>query len=153
MCGVRDAGPSSVRGRVARRGGLDALEVLVEHVNGGRPAYLAVDGPRGPRGRVQRGIAALARRTDAAIICLAPIPTRRWVLHRAWDRFQIPKPLARIDAYFAEPIYVDPSETDQQLRARVEAALHKLERQHDPQEAAYFYETPARSTESHPRAA
>lgn len=144
---------SGGRGQRKGRGGLAALEALVDHVNGGRPAYLAVDGPRGPRGRVQRGIAALARRSDAAIICLAPIPSRRWVLRRAWDRFQIPQPLARIDGYFAEPIYVDPAETDQQLRTRVETALHELEKRHDPTEAEFLYETPAGSSESQSRAA
>ena len=144
---------SGGRGQRSGRGGLDALEALVEHVRGGRPAYLAVDGPRGPRGRVQRGIAALARRTNAAIICLTPIPSRRWVLHRAWDRFQIPKPLAHIDGYFAEPIHVAPDETDQQLRARVEAALHQLERQHDPQEAEYLYDNRAKQARSTSQAA
>ncbi len=144
---------SGGRGQRKGRGGLAALEALVDHVNGGRPAYLAVDGPRGPRGLVQRGIAALARRTDAAIICLAPIPSRRWVLTRAWDRLQIPKPLARIDGYFAEPIHVDPSESDEQLRARVEAALHRLEQQHDPQEAVFLHQGSVNSNEAPARAA
>jgi hypothetical protein len=103
----------------------------------GNPAYLAVDGPRGPRGRVQRGIAALAQRSDAAIICLVPVPSRRWILKKTWDRLQIPKPFARIDAYFAEPIYLRPSESDGQLRDRVEKTLHRLEQQFDCEESAY----------------
>ncbi|MGI9473909.1 MAG: DUF374 domain-containing protein [Rubripirellula sp.] len=51
---------SGGRGQGKGRGGLAALEALIQHVVGGRPAYLAVDGPRGPRGHVQRGIVKLA---------------------------------------------------------------------------------------------
>ncbi len=126
---------SGGRGGSQGRGGREAIEALVQHVVGGRPAYLAVDGPRGPRGKVQRGITTLARRADAVILCLVPVPRRRWILAKAWDRLQIPKPWTRIDAYFAEPIRVDAAETSEQLRLRVESTLHELERQHDPAEA------------------
>lgn len=125
---------SGGRGGSRGRGGKEAIEALIEHVIGGRPAYLAVDGPRGPRGKVQRGITTLARRADAVILCLVPVPRRRWILNRAWDRLQIPKPFTRIDAYFAEPIELDPTETSEQLRQKIETTLQELEQQHDPGE-------------------
>lgn len=128
---------SGGRGQRRGRGGLAALEALVEHVRGGRPAYLAVDGPRGPRGTVQRGIASLAIRSDAAIVCLTPVPSRRWILRKAWDRLQIPKPFSRIDAHFAEPIYLQDGETAEQLRLRVEQTLRELEQRYDPTEARF----------------
>lgn len=128
---------SGGRGQRRGRGGLAALEALVEHVRGGRPAYLAVDGPRGPRGTVQRGIASLAIRSDAAIVCLTPVPSRRWILRKAWDRLQIPKPFSRIDAHFAEPIYLQDGETAEQLRLRVEQTLRELEQRYDPTEASF----------------
>ena len=127
---------SGGRGQGKGRGGLAALEALIQHVIGGRPAYLAVDGPRGPRGRVQRGIVKLARQADAEVICLTPIPSRRWILAKAWDRLQIPHPFSRIDAYFAAPIKPEPSETDEQFRMRIERTLHQLERSYDPTEAS-----------------
>lgn len=131
---------SGGRGANRGRGGREALDALVEHVIGGRPAYLAVDGPRGPRGRVQRGIASLARRSNAVILCLVPIPRRRWVFRKAWDRLQIPKPFTRIDGYFAEPIRLIAGESSEQLRQRIEMTLHELERQCDPAEAAHLYQ-------------
>jgi lysophospholipid acyltransferase (LPLAT)-like uncharacterized protein len=137
---------SGGRGGREGRGGLAALKALVQHVVAGNPAYLAVDGPRGPRGRVQRGIAALAQRSDAAIVCLVPVPSRRWILSKAWDRLQIPKPFSTIDAYFADPICLRPSESEDQLRDRVEKTLRGLERQFDCEESAYSRvdEEPAR---------
>lgn len=127
---------SGGRGQRRGRGGLAALEALIAHVVGGRPAYLAVDGPRGPRGRVQRGIVRLARESEAAVVCLVPIPTKRWILRKAWDRLQIPKPFSRIDGYFAEPITLLPGESDEQFRRRIEQALYELERAHDPNQAS-----------------
>lgn len=127
---------SGGRGQGKGRGGLAALESLIQHVIKGRPAYLAVDGPRGPRGHVQRGIVKLAREADAAVICLAPIPSRRWILAKAWDRLQIPKPFSRVDAYFAEPIEARVGESDELFRQRIERTLYQLERTHDPNEAS-----------------
>lgn len=138
LCGIVPFRGSGGRGQRRGRGGLVALEALVEHVRSGHPAYLAVDGPRGPRGRVQRGIATLARRTNAVIICLVPVPSRRWILHKAWDRMQIPKPFARIDGYFAPPIRLDEQKSNEEVRRGVEAMLQRLEREFDPEEASYL---------------
>jgi lysophospholipid acyltransferase (LPLAT)-like uncharacterized protein len=116
------------------KGGAQALDQLIDHVKAGQPAYFAVDGPRGPRGEVNRGIARLALATNAAVITAIPVPRRRWVLSRTWDRFQIPKPFSQIDAYFAEPIFPNAGESVEELRLRIQASLANLEREHDPTE-------------------
>jgi len=118
------------------RGGGAALDKLVEHVAGGSPAIIAVDGPRGPRGRVRKGIASLAQRADAAIVTVVLVPTARIRVTLSWDRFQVPLPFSRIDAYFAEPIRPEPGEGVEALRRRIEASLNALEQDHDPREAA-----------------
>ena len=102
---------------------------------GGAPGYLAVDGPRGPRNRVHKGIAVLSQRTGAAVVNLVAVPTRRWIFTRAWDRFQIPKPFATIHGYFAEPLFYRDGEGVEQYRKRIETSLNDLERQHDPVES------------------
>jgi len=126
----------SSRGRGQDKGGRSALNELIEHVHAGSPAYLAVDGPRGPRNHVRKGIAVLSRETGAAVLNVVAVPTRRWILHRAWDRLQIPQPFCRIDAYFAEPLRPCASESVEEYRRRIEASLNELETQHDPEEAA-----------------
>ena len=117
------------------KGGSEALDRLIEHVKTGQPAYFAVDGPRGPRGVVNRGVARLAMAANAAVLAAIPVPQRRWILSRTWDRFQIPKPFSRIDAYFAEPILPKAGEGIEELRLRIQASLANLEREHDPTEA------------------
>lgn len=120
-----------------RRGGAEALAKMVAHVNAGRgPALIAVDGPRGPRGQVRKGIASLSQQTGATIINVVLVPRWRIVFGQAWDRFQFPIPFSRIDAYVAEPIRPAAGESIEQLRRRVEACLHDLEQRYDPAEAA-----------------
>lgn len=120
-----------------RRGGADALDAMVEHVDrGDGSALIAVDGPRGPRGQVRKGIASLAKRTDAAVLNVIVVPRWRLTFRGAWDRFQVPLPFSRLDAYFAEPIRPEPGEGVESLRRRIEASLNDLEREHDPGEAA-----------------
>jgi len=117
------------------RGGRAALEAMVQTVQAGAPAYLAVDGPLGPRNRVKKGIAVLSRRARAAIVLVVLIPRRRWVFRKAWDRMQIPQPFTRIDAWFAEPLVPADGETAEGYRRRIDATLSALESEHDPAEA------------------
>jgi lysophospholipid acyltransferase (LPLAT)-like uncharacterized protein len=137
---LRVRGIVPIRGSNRRKhgdkGGIAAIDALVEHIAGGAPAYLAVDGPRGPRNRVHKGIAMLSQRTGAAVINLVAVPTRRWIFTRAWDRFQIPKPFSTIHGYFGEPLFPRNGESLEQYRKRIETALNELEQKHDPTEAA-----------------
>ncbi|MEO0529107.1 MAG: lysophospholipid acyltransferase family protein [Planctomycetota bacterium] len=120
------------------RGGTAALDAMVEHVDSGAgPALIAVDGPRGPRGQVRKGIAALSKRTDATVLNVVVVPRWRLTFRGAWDRFQVPLPFSRIDAYFAEPIRPQPNESVEELRRRIEHSLNGLEQQHDPTEAIH----------------
>ncbi|HEY4234900.1 MAG TPA: lysophospholipid acyltransferase family protein [Lacipirellulaceae bacterium] len=137
--GLRIAGIKTIRGSSRRRnhdkGGLSALSELVEHVRAGSPAYLAVDGPRGPRSRVHKGIALLSQQTGAAVLNVVAVPTRRWIFKRSWDRFQIPKPFCRIDIFVAPPIWPQPDESMDEYRFRIEQSLCQLETLRDPVES------------------
>ena len=137
--GLRLLGIKTIRGSSRRKsknkGGLSALNDLVEHVRTGQPAYLAVDGPRGPRNRVHKGIAALSQQTGAAVLNVVAVPTRRWIFKRSWDRFQIPKPFSRIDIFIDPPIWPQQGEPIEQYRRRIEQSLCHLETSNDPAEA------------------
>ena len=131
---VTKRGSSNGQGR--SRGGAEALSGLVDHVHDGQPALIAVDGPRGPRGRVRKGIASLAQQTGAAVLNVVLVPRRRIVMPKAWDRFQVPLPFTCVDAYFAEPIIAKEDEGVESLRRRIEVSLNALEAEHDPREAS-----------------
>lgn len=116
------------------KGGGTALRQLIRHVRDGRPAVLAVDGPKGPRNHVHGGIVALATEANAVVVNVVVIPSRRWILTKAWDRLQIPKPFSTITAYFADPMTRDEAESDEEFRLRIERTLSDLERSVDEAE-------------------
>jgi lysophospholipid acyltransferase (LPLAT)-like uncharacterized protein len=131
---LRMAGHVPIRGSsgTGRKGGATALQSLIKHVLGGGGAMLAVDGPRGPRGSVQRGIGMLAQKTDAVVLMAVGVPTRRWVIRKTWDQFQIPKPFCVINLYMSEPLATKPGEPVEIFTKRIEMALRDLEVKHDP---------------------
>ena len=126
----------STRTKEKSKGGGLALKNLVESVRGGSPAYLAVDGPRGPRNYVNRGIAKLSSVTGAVVLIAVLIPRRRWIISKAWDRLQIPKPFTSIEMFFGPPLRLEEEEDLSAFRLRIENEIAALEEQHDPVEAA-----------------
>jgi len=143
---LRVGGHIPIRGSSGTsKGGASALQALIEHVNGGRPAILAVDGPRGPRGSVQKGIGLLSKKTGAAVLAVVTIPSRRWILSKTWDRLQIPKPFSTIHCYFAEPLIRQQGETLDQFAKRIEVSLNQIEAKYDPQEGDLVTLKPAQS--------
>jgi lysophospholipid acyltransferase (LPLAT)-like uncharacterized protein len=133
---------STMRQGKASKGGLAALEEIITHVSSGKSACLAVDGPAGPRGCAHKGIAVLSIRTGAFVVPMVSMINRKWVVKRSWDRMQIPKPFARIDAYFGEPMLAREDESSEEFRIRIENSLIDLECQHVPEEARFLYRQP-----------
>lgn len=101
---VRRFGLESVRGSSSRAGG-EAARALVARLRGGRDIAVVPDGPRGPRGRLQPGVVALAALAGAPIVPLAVAarPARRLA---SWDEFMVPLPFARCALVFGAPILI-----------------------------------------------
>lgn len=138
---IRRIGCEVVRGskksHQRERGGREAVDELIRHIDGGGNGVITVDGPRGPRGRVHKGLAMISQKTGAPILLLIAIPRRRLIATRAWDRMQIPIPGSRIDGHYADPIFPIAGEKLESYRKRIEAELRRLEEKHDPREAAH----------------
>jgi lysophospholipid acyltransferase (LPLAT)-like uncharacterized protein len=62
------------------------------------------DGPRGPPWKFKPGAILLAQMSQRPMIPMAYAASRCWMIQ--WDRFVIPKPLARIAIVVGEPVYV-----------------------------------------------
>lgn len=109
-------GVIAVRGSSQRdarnKGGLQALEVLAARVNAFVPALIAVDGPRGPRGRVRHGIVSLAQQTNAVVLPVTIRASRHRRLRNTWDRTLIPLPFCTVFLHFHRPIACTKASTD-----------------------------------------
>ncbi len=117
-----------VRGS-SSRGGARALLKMLHTLQPGDFAGLAVDAPRGPRHQVNKpGILYLAQRSGRPVVPVASRLDRKWVL-KSWDQMEIPKPFARVEVHYGEPIVVPPDATEKQievLRLQLEQSLHTL---------------------------
>jgi lysophospholipid acyltransferase (LPLAT)-like uncharacterized protein len=114
-------GYSVVRGS-STRGGSEALREMVRRMRSGRGGALTVDGPTGPPRRVQPGIVQLARMTGGWILPITSSSARPRFLS-SWDRYLLPMPFSRNVVLYGEPFPVDPGESDEEARERIEAAL------------------------------
>lgn len=118
-------GYTPVRGS-STRGGQDALAGLIQATRNGFCLALSVDGPLGPRRICKSGIVKIASSEGVAIIPLGIAVNKAWRL-KSWDRFEIPKPFARITIHYPSPIFV-PSDLKpdavEQYTARTTEALN-----------------------------
>jgi lysophospholipid acyltransferase (LPLAT)-like uncharacterized protein len=101
-------GYGAVRGS-SSRGGARALLGAVRQLQAGRSVAFTPDGPRGPRREIKPGFVAAAQRGGGLIVPVHAEADRAWRLH-SWDRFMIPKPLARVRVTYGQTFEVSEGE-------------------------------------------
>jgi lysophospholipid acyltransferase (LPLAT)-like uncharacterized protein len=117
-------GMTVVRGS-ASRGGARGLASLIRAMRrANADAAFAVDGPRGPRGKVKDGAVVAARSTRGVVVPMTGVVHRGMVFQRAWDRFELAWPFSRVDVLLGAP--VDPAECVD-ARGEVERSLAELD--------------------------
>ncbi len=118
-----------VRGS-SSRGGAGGLKGLIDAVRyGGREAALAVDGPRGPRGKVKPGIVKLAQETGSELVPGGVAANRRFVFKKSWNQCYLPLPFSRCVVVYGDPISVPPDASEderERIRLRLEHSLTLL---------------------------
>ena len=86
------------------------------------------DGPRGPRRQLTQGSIYLASKLELPIVAMGFAYDRQWCLN-SWDRFAIPKPMARARAVVSPRIHIPPLLDRNDLerhRRYVEQLLNRL---------------------------
>ena len=97
-------GVKAVRGS-SSDGAAQALKEMISILNHRGNAAIALDGPRGPRQEIKKGIFLLAKKTGAAIIPISWEYHNAWTF-RSWDRTRLAKPFSRIEEKFHGPFLV-----------------------------------------------
>lgn len=93
-----------VRGS-SSRGGARGLGAIVRGLRrGDADAAFAVDGPRGPYGDVKPGAALAAQRTGGVLVPMGSAVAHGMTFARAWDRFALAWPFARVVVVLGAPI-------------------------------------------------
>ena len=124
-----------------KRGGAEALRIMLRTLESGHSIGITPDGPRGPRMRASRGIIAAARLAGVPIIPVAFSSSRRRVLG-SWDRFVLAFPFGRGVFVWGKAMHVprdgDPEAYRQRLEAELNGITAEADRRcgHDPVEPA-----------------
>ena len=123
---ARRFGLETARGSTSKGGGGAMLEMVRElGQKNARDIVITPDGPRGPRGKVQDGVLAVAAASEVSIIPATVHYSWKWELP-SWDRFQIPLPgsICRlvIGPNILPPPSLDPN-TFEEARRQLEEAL------------------------------
>ena len=93
-----------VRGS-SSRGGARGLAAIVRGLRAGNTdAAFAVDGPRGPYGEVKPGAALAAQRSGGVLVPMGSAIANGKTFMRAWDRFVLAWPFARVVVVLGAPI-------------------------------------------------
>jgi lysophospholipid acyltransferase (LPLAT)-like uncharacterized protein len=115
-------GHQAVRGS-SSRGSVAGFLSLRRRLRSGASVLITVDGPRGPRGSVAPGVAALAAATGAPLVPVVAA-CRPALRLRSWDAMQIPLPFARILVLYGRVI--DPAGPRAGVVDRVGRSLARL---------------------------
>jgi lysophospholipid acyltransferase (LPLAT)-like uncharacterized protein len=99
---VNRMGYETVRGS-STRGGAEAALDMLERIRKGQPGAMICDGPRGPIYKMKPGTPFLAIQAQAPIVPVSAAASSRWIFS-SWDRFQVPKPFARVHIIYGDPI-------------------------------------------------
>ena len=120
-------GFSLVRGSQGRQGEKATRDILHELQNGNNIAFM-VDGPKGPKQKVKKGIIRLAKMSNAPIVPIVPY-TKQKICFNSWDNFQLPYGTwAKMSMMFGKPIYVADEDDEETKRLELEQALFDLEK-------------------------
>jgi lysophospholipid acyltransferase (LPLAT)-like uncharacterized protein len=120
-------GYRAIRGS-STRGGTRALLAAVRELQAGGAVAFTPDGPRGPRRELKPGVVAAAQRGGGSVIPIHAEADRAWRLH-SWDRFMIPKPLARVRITYGQTFEIPPGETGfAEGMAQAAAGLNEVSR-------------------------
>ena len=101
---VRNLGAEVIRGSSTHTGARALRDYYQALARDGVSPAMTPDGPRGPAWKFKPGAVLLAQLSGRPMIPLSYAASRAWKIK--WDRFVIPKPLARVVIAVGEPVYV-----------------------------------------------
>ena len=122
-------GLNVVRGSHNRKGATATLE-LIDAIKAGNNGALTIDGPRGPKEKVKKGVVEIARMTGVPIVPMSWYsPSPFFLKFKTWDEFCFPLNCIRMKAIYGDPIFVPNDANDEvleEIRLKVENELKRL---------------------------
>jgi len=106
-------GISTMRGSTSS-GSAKAVREALRLIRANKPIALTLDGPRGPKYKMQHGALWFAASSQTPIIPMHIEASRQWVL-KSWDGHRFPKPFSTIHIGFGDPVFVERSAVEEDI--------------------------------------
>ena len=123
-------GVETVRGSKTRGGAKASLEMIKKMKEEGYNGALTIDGPKGPKKIVKKGIIEIARMAGVPIVpAVYWSPQKLFLKFNSWDEFRFPLVGTNLVMVFGEPIEVGESMDDKTvelIRKKIEDSLNEL---------------------------
>ena len=111
----------------SRHKNISSLVEMMRKLKQGHSLGFGIDGPIGPIYKVKPGMTHMAQKYQIPIIPMGSAFSRKWVITKAWDKYEIPKPFAKAVLYIGNPILIG-KETELQIaNLDLEEAIHRSE--------------------------
>lgn len=122
-------GIKTVRGSQSRGGATATLE-LIDWLKTGKNGAITIDGPRGPKRVVKKGVIEIAKISQVPIVPMTWYsPSFGFLKFGTWDEFRFPLCCIKMVALYGEPMLVKADATDDEIeeyRQRLEMELNEL---------------------------
>nr|AIA16649.1 protein of unknown function (DUF374) [uncultured bacterium] len=114
---LKKLGYEVIRGS-SRKQNISALTSMIRKLKMGYSIGFGIDGPIGPIYKVKPGMTHMAQKFNIGIIPVGTAFSRKWVIDKAWDKYEIPKPFSDAILYLGQPLYID-KEVDLEIYNRL----------------------------------
>ena len=123
-------GVETIRGSQNRGGAKASLEMIKKIKEENYNGAITIDGPKGPKRIVKKGIIELAKMSDVPIVpAIWWSKDKTFLKFNSWDEFRFPLIGTRLVMKFGEPIWVQEDLTQdstEQIRLKIENSLNEL---------------------------
>lgn len=126
-----------IRGSKSQKA-IQATMGMIECLQNGEIGAITVDGPRGPKGIVHKGIISIAKTTNVPIVPVAYYsPQKNFLKFNTWDEFRFPLGFCKPVVKFGEPIYVDKDITNEGIKELQNVIAQAIQNLYDDIKANY----------------
>ncbi len=120
---IHHLGSKAVRGS-SSRGAVQALKGILRLAKEGWRPSVAVDGPRGPRHEVKRGVVEIAKVLKVPIIPINMACSRSFIFKKSWNKSELPLPFSKVVVQWGDAIEYDPARSLESYLVPIAQALH-----------------------------
>ena len=77
----------------------------------------------------KKGLLYLSQKTSVPLVPVGISYSKKWILKKTWDKFEIPKPFSKVKIFLGEPILINEEEDLDKYVEIVKNGINKLNNQ------------------------